>query len=168
MAFVAGMNSELAKKKVSAATPNPAPLFGLAANSKIGMGLTKNLGKTKTVQVKKKNPMNLADLLKPRDNPLLHSYQSTQDGVKKLKVIKIKKGPTNPLNNSISITSPIPTNVGGNDAKSIPKISLRKIKLNASDKQSSPRGLGGNEGQSPRMFSKNIKVVKKVSPQRTS
>ena len=104
--------------------------------------------------------MKLSDLLKPREAPQILQQ--------KIKVIKIKKGPLSSganLNKS-AITSPglnmsFTAGIGGGEVKSIPKISLRKIRMSAIEKvQVSPRGLGGDEG-SPKMFSKNnIKVVK--------
>ena len=60
---------------------------------------------------------------------------STQDtaGNKKLKIIKIKKGAN--LNRS-AIASPSEiAGTGAGEYKSIPKISLRKIKLSSIDKQ---------------------------------
>lgn len=101
--------------------------------------------------------MKLSDLLKPREAPQILQQ--------KVKVIKIKKGPGANLNKSV-IASPglnmsFTAGIGGGEVKSIPKISLKKIRMSAIEKvQVSPRGLGGGEG-SPKMFNKNnIKVVK--------
>ena len=72
--------------------------------------VVQKINKSKIVQFKRKNPLNLAELLKPRETPavLQRAYMSTQDadGSRKLKVIKIKKGTGANLNKS-AITSPL-------------------------------------------------------------
>ena len=84
--------------------------------------------KSNIIQLKK-NTINLADLLKPREAPQILQQR--------VKVIKIKKGSATNLNKSAmspGLNMSYTAGIGGSEVKSIPKISLKKIRLSAIDK----------------------------------